>query len=492
MALELRQHLKLTQQLILTPQLQQAIKLLQLNRVELTQFIRQEMEINPLLEEDEKFGNSKTLSLEDILSPNPQEAGLDLASESPLGPEALREFDWKSYFEDAGSQYPTFAFEEKESLDFERRLSRPENLTSYLLWQLYLSDLDKEEREIGEYIIGNLTPGGYLCLSVDEIAKDLNKPQEKVEFVIQKIQSFDPVGVASRNLKECLLIQIKYLNLSGTLVEKIVLYHLHDLEFGHYENIARAYDVSLEDVEDAIEIIKRLEPWPARNFSDELPQYIEPDVYVIKDGNEWVVRLNEEGLPRLKISPYYRELLKDPNLPLKTKQFIQKKLRSALWLIKSIEQRQRTLLRVTESIMRFQREFLENGIMGLKPLVLRDVATDLELHESTVSRVTTGKYIDTPHGIFELKFFFSRGYASEDGEKVSTEIVKEYIKEIIGNENPQKPYSDKKIADILKEKYNVRVARRTIAKYRDQLGILPANRRRRTGGKERRNLCKSI
>ncbi len=483
MGLELRQQLKLTQQLVLTPQLQQAIKLLQLNRLELTQFIRQEMEINPLLDEDETSENSKTLSLDEILSPNSQETGLDLASESPLGAEAIREFDWESYFEDSGSQYPSFAFEEKESFDFEKRLSRPENLTSYLLWQLYLSDLDKEEREIGEYIIGNLTPNGYLCLSVDEIAKDLKKSREKIEFVLQKIQFFDPVGVAARNLQECLLIQVKYLNLSGTLVEKIIRDYLKDLEFGHYEKIAQACNVSLEDVKNAIEIIKRLEPWPARNFSDEPPQYIEPDVYVVKDGNEWIVRLNEEGFPRLRISPYYRELLKDPNLPLRTKQFLQKKLRSALWLIKSVEQRQRTLLKVTESIMRFQREFLENGIMGLKPLILRDVATDVELHESTVSRITTGKYVDTPHGIFELKFFFSRGYLSEDGKEVSTEIVKEYIKEIIASENPQKPYSDKKIADILKERYNVRIARRTIAKYRDQLGILPASKRRRQGGK---------
>ncbi len=480
MALELRQHLKLTQQLVLTPQLQQAIKLLQLNRLELEQVIRQEAEVNPVLEQE--ASDHQTISLEDLVRPSGQ-TGLELASESPLGPEAVRDFDWERYLEDTGSAYPSFAFEEKESLDFERRLSRPENLTSHLLWQLYLSDLDEQGRKIGEYIIGNLDNRGYLSLDLEEIAADLEQPLEKVALVLRKIQFFDPVGVAARNLKECLLIQIEHLGLKGSLVERIVRDHLKELEFGHYEKIAEACGVPLEEVEAAIEVIKGLEPRPARNFTDEEPQYIEPDVYVVKEGDEWVVRLNDEGLPRLRISPYYRRLLQDPNLPSQAKQFIQKKLRSAVWLIKSIEQRQRTLLRVSESIMRFQRDFLEKGITGLKPLILRDVALDLGLHESTVSRVTTGKYIDTPHGLFELKFFFSTGYTRGDGDQVSTETVKEYIKRIVAEEDPAKPYSDQKIADILKEKYNVKVARRTVAKYRDQLGILPASRRRRRAAK---------
>ncbi len=225
-------------------------------------------------------------------------------------------------------------------------------------------------------------------------------------------------------------------------------------------------------------MIRGLDPRPARNFTEIEPQYVEPDVLVFKEADEWVVRLNDEGLPRLRISPYYRKLLTDPAVPLAAKQYIQKKLRSATWLIKSIEQRNRTLLKVSESIMRFQRDFLEKGVAGLKPLILRDVALDVGLHESTVSRVTTGKYVDTPHGIFELKFFFSTGYRSSSGEEVATETVKQYIKEIIAQEDPQRPYSDQKIADILKEKYNVKIARRTVAKYRDQLGILPASRRK--------------
>ncbi len=477
MALELRQHLKLAQQLVLTPQLQQAIKLLQLNRLELEQVIRQEAETNPLLEQE--LSEPQTISLEDVSADNHREDGLSLATENPLGAEALKEFDWEAYFQDTGSSYPSFAFEQKEAIDYERKLSRPESLVSHLLWQLYLSDLTEEERRVGEYIIGNLNERGYLTLAVAEIAKDLSVPEEAVERVRRKIQFFDPVGVASLDLRECLLVQLEHLGLKGTLAEELVKNHLRDLELARLSHLAKKFEVSLEEIEAALEVIKRLEPFPARNFSETEPQYVEPDVLVFKEGGEWVVRLNDEGLPRLRISPYYRKLLSDPSVPLQAKQYIQKKLRSASWLIRSIEQRNRTLLRVSESIMRFQREFLERGVSGLKPLVLRDVALDLGLHESTVSRVTTGKYIDTPHGIFELKYFFSSGYRSSSGEEVAVETVKQYIREIVAQEDPLKPYSDQKIADILKERYNIKIARRTVAKYRDQLGILPANRRKR-------------
>ncbi len=476
MALELRQNLKLTQQLVLTPQLQQAIKLLQLNRIELEQVIRQEAEINPVLEQE--FSDHQTVSLEE-LTERPTEGGLNLAAESPLGPQAVSDFDWERYFQDSGSAYPSFSFEAKEPIEYEKRLSKSENLTSHLLWQLYLSEFDEIARRIGEYIIGNLNERGYLSLSVEEIARDLGVSEEAVEHVLRKIQFFDPVGVAARSLEECLLIQLEHLGLKDSLAAKIVAHHLRELERGQLENIAKKYGVSLEEVEAAFEVIRGLDPIPARNYSDEEPQYIEPDVLVFKEGSDWVVRLNDDGLPRLRISPYYRRLLSDPNLPQQAKQYIQKKLRSAVWLIRSIEQRNRTLLRVSESIMRFQRDFLEKGISGLKPLILRDVAQDVDLHESTVSRVTTGKYIDTPHGIFELKFFFSSGYTSSTGDQISTETVKQYIKEIIAGEDPSRPYSDQKIADILQKKYNIKVARRTVAKYRDLLGILPASRRKR-------------
>ncbi|OAG27111.1 RNA polymerase factor sigma-54 [Thermodesulfatator autotrophicus] len=476
MALELRQQVKLTQQLILTPQLQQAIKLLQLNRLELEQVIRQEIEQNPVLEQVET--EPKTVSLEDLTPETKVNGEGTLAVESPLGAEAVKEFDWEAYFQDTGSSYPSFAFEEKEALDYERRLSRPEDLVSHLLWQLYLSDLDEKEREIGEYIIGNLDERGYLTLDVAEIAKDLGVSEETVLKVLKKIQFFDPVGVAARDLRECLLIQLEHLGLKGTLAEKIVKDHLKLLEHQKIPQLAKILGVTEAEIEAAIEVIRHLEPRPARNFADTEPQYIEPDVEVFKEGDEWVVRLVDEGYGRLKISPYYRKLLQDPATPLEVKQYIQKKLKAATWFIKSIEQRNRTLLKVSESIMRFQRDFLERGIMGLKPLTLKEVANDVELHESTVSRVTTGKYIDTPHGLFELKYFFSSGYRSSSGEEVASETVKQYIREIIAKEDPSKPYSDQKISDILRQQYNIKIARRTVAKYRDQMGILPASRRK--------------
>ncbi|WP_457756105.1 RNA polymerase factor sigma-54 [Thermodesulfatator indicus] len=476
MALELRQQVKLTQQLILTPQLQQAIKLLQLNRLELEQVIRQEIEQNPVLEQVEL--ETKTISLEDISSEVKVDGEVTLASESPLGAEAVKEFDWEAYFQDTGSSYPSFAFEEKEAQDYERRLSKPENLVSHLLWQLYLSDFTEKEREIGEYIIGNLDERGYLSLEISEIAGDLGVSQEAVLSVLKKIQFFDPVGVASRDLRECLLVQLEHLGLTGTLAEKIVRDHLKLLENNNLSQLAKILGVTVDDVETAIEIIRNLEPRPARNYADTEPQYIEPDVEVFKEGDEWIVRLVDEDYSRLKISPYYRKLLQDPTTPLEVKQYIQKKLKAATWFIKSIEQRNRTLLKVSESIMRFQRDFLEKGVVGLKPLTLKEVALDVDLHESTVSRVTTGKYIDTPHGLFELKYFFSSGYKSASGEEVASETVKQYIREIIAQEDPKRPYSDQKISDILRQKYDIKIARRTVAKYRDQMGILPASRRK--------------
>ena len=476
MALELRQHLKLTQQLVLTPQLQQAIKLLQLNRIELEQVIQQEVEQNPVLEQE--IIEPKTVSLDEAGASFEAENGLNLASESPLGPEAVKDFDWEAYFQDTGSSYPSFAFEQKEALDYERRLTRTEDLVSHLLWQLYLSDLPEEDRKIGEYIIGNLDERGFLTVLPGEIAADLGVDEERVLRVLKRIQFFDPVGVAARDLKECLLIQLEHLGLKDSLAAKIVKDHLHLLERNNIAQLAKVLKVSPEEVEAAIEVIRGLEPRPARNFSDTEPQYIEPDVTVFKEGGEWVVRLIDEGYSRLRISPYYRKLLQDESTPLSVKQYIKKKLQAATWFIKSLEQRNRTLLKVSESIMRFQRDFLEKGITALKPLVLRDVALDVQLHESTVSRVTTGKYIDTPHGIFELKFFFSSGYRSSTGDEIAAESVKQYIKEIIASEDPKKPYSDQKIADLLKEKYNIKIARRTVAKYRDQMGILPASRRK--------------
>ncbi len=486
MALELRQQLKLSQQLVMTPQLQQAIKLLQLSKIELIETINQELEQNPVLEEatEEEWRSSENLELD---------AGLDLDNiprlsssedeQTPWEDKALKEVDWSEYMDDdykASSSLPSYSFEEKEVPNYENMISKGTDITEHLLWQLQMSRLDNIERQIGCLIIGNLDQNGYLAISLEEIAKEVKCDIDKVEKVLKQIQLFDPVGIAARDLRECLLVQLDYLGIKDPLVRKIVDKYLHYVERHNYQAIAKATKTTIEEVAAAIQIITNLDPRPGRAYSTEDVQYIVPDIYVYKVDDDYVVTLNEEDLPRLKISQYYKETLKNPDAPNHTKEFIQEKLKSAIWLIKSIHQRQKTIYKVTKSIVKFQREFLDKGIVYLKPLVLRDVAEDVGMHESTISRVTTNKYVHTPQGIFELKFFFSTGLSRRDGNgaDIAAQSVKERIKQLIQSEDPTKPYSDKQIVEIL-AKDNIKIARRTVAKYREMLGILPSNRRKR-------------
>ncbi len=483
MALELRQHLKLTQQLVMTPQLQQAIKLLQLSRLELQETIEQEIEQNPLLEDSLEGRDDFTSYSEEEPELAIPEVSLSPADEGPWGDEPIKDTDWSEYSDyfdnERSSAVMSFAYEEKEPISFEGSVSGPTSLTSHLMWQLQLSDLEEVDRLVAAHIIGNLDPNGYLAVPIEDIAREAGVTEAKVLEVLAKVQEFDPVGVAARDLRECLLIQIRHLGLEGSVVEKIVRDHLKSLELKNYQAIARELDISLEEVVQAVEVISQLEPRPGRNYSGEATHYIVPDIFVYKVDDDYVIVLNDEGLPRLRISPHYRRLLQDPSVPLETKQYIQKKLRSALWLIKSLHQRQRTIYRVTESIMRFQREFLDKGIAYLRPLILKDVAEDVGMHESTISRVTTGKYVQTPQGLFELKFFFNTGINRVGGDQVSSQSVRERIKQIIQTEDPTKPFSDQKIANLLKERYGIEIARRTVAKYREMMGILPASRRKR-------------
>jgi RNA polymerase sigma-54 factor len=341
-----------------------------------------------------------------------------------------------------------------------------------------MSKLEDYQKEIGVHLIGNLDENGYLDVPVEEIAASTGSSTQTVTEVLKVIQRFDPVGVGARNTRECLLLQIDFLGLGGSLVERLVCDHLQDLENRRYEQISRALDVTTGEIVSAVSVIQSLEPMPGRGFSDDEPIYIVPDIYVMKVGDEYEIILNEDGLPKLKINSYYKDILgsKD-DLSANAKAYIQEKLRSAAWLIKSIHQRQRTIYRVTESIVRFQREFLDHGITHLKPLVLRDVAEDIQMHESTVSRVTTNKYVFTPQGIFELKFFFNSSIRRVEGDDIASESVKEHIRNIIKLEDKKNPYSDEEIADILK-KMNIRLARRTVAKYRETLKILPSRKRR--------------
>ena len=476
MALELRQSLILSQQLIMTPQLQQAIKLLQLSRLELLDSISQEMEENPILEEQVVETDEKDTKAEDVKSETEQEAP-DL-KEVTVEERARDDVDWENYLSEYNTGWAETPYEPKDAPSFETTTSSKTNLSSHLMWQLNLSDFSEEQKDIGAHIIGNLNGDGYLDVTLEEVSQVTGCPMERVLETLGIIQNFDPIGVASRDTRECLLIQARFQNLGGTIVEKIIMDHLGDLENRKFDTVAKRLSVPIEQVITAVSILQGLEPKPGRSYSDEEAIYIIPDIYVFKVGDDYEIVQNEDGLPKLRINAYYKEVLRGGNsVSENARTYIQEKLRSAAWLIKSIHQRQRTIYRVTESIIRFQRGFLDNGISQLKPLVLRDVAEDIEMHESTVSRVTTNKYIHTPQGIFELKFFFNSSIRSVHGEAVASESVKEQIRKIVKMEKETNPYSDQEISDILR-KLNIRVARRTVAKYRELMGILPSRKRK--------------
>lgn len=477
MAIGLKQTLNLSQQLVMTPQLQQAIKLLQLSRMELENLINTELVDNPTLEESAD-SESTTQSMEE--QPNAQE------TKPEENPQNSEDFNWESYLENFKStpSLPVYRGGEDELPTYENTLTQPASLTDHLLWQLKMSDLTDKQKNIGEVIIGNINEDGYLQASIEEIAQKENFDPHEIEAVLYRVQEFDPIGVAARDLKECLLVQIYDQHEGDEVLERIVENHLPDLEKKNYHQIAKALSVSLEEIVKRVKIIEELEPKPGRAYGGIPAHYIIPDIYVIKRGEEYVVMLNEDGLPKLKISPFYKNLLdKDAataaaNGGSTTKEYIQGKLRSAVWLIRSIHQRQRTIYKVTESIVRQQMEFFDKGIAFLKPMVLRDVANDIGMHESTISRVTTNKYVHTPRGIFELKFFFNSGISRVHGADVASESVKEKVKTIISAEDPIHPYSDQKIVELLL-KDNINIARRTVAKYREMLGILPSSKRKK-------------
>jgi len=497
MAFELRQELKLTHQLVMTPQLQLAIKLLQMCKMELVDMIQQEMTENPVLEEvPESEGEMEGGEIEDI--GEGADTRLDMINKVKEG----LGFEWKEYIESSRrDNYVPFAeHEARES--FEATFTKKASLTDHLMWQLHMSRLSDEEQRIGELIIGNLNQDGYLQVSLIEIAKvyllekegekgydDISKFThlnwlkllcnfQKAGRVLSKIQEFDPVGVACRTLEECLLTQIRFLTNGGPLLEKIVKFHLSDLEKKRFQVIASDLNVTFEELVEAAKVISQLEPKPGRPFNDKEPQYITPDIHVFRTGDEYTVVLNGDGLPKLRISPFYLKSIYSSSSSAVVKEYIRNKMRSAIWLIKSIYQREKTIRKVMKSIIKFQREFFDHGVDHLKPLVLRDVAEDINMHESTISRVTTNKYVHTHHGIFELKYFFNAGVGSDKDRGVASESVRNRIKEILSNEDPKHPYSDQAIVEILK-KQNITIARRTVAKYREMLAILPSSKRKK-------------
>lgn len=461
----------------MTPQLQQAIKLLQLSRMELENMINSELVENPMLEES---GDSEsTLQRMDEVKTEKEPRANDTATQDE-SPQNQDNFDWESYLENVRStpSLPVYRGGEDDLPTYENTLTAPANLYNHLDWQLKMSDMSEKQKVIGEVIIGNLNEDGYLTTSIDEIASRETFDPHEVEAVLYRIQEFDPVGVGARDLKECLLVQIDDLKYEDELLERIVENHLSDLEKKNYPSIAKTIGISVEEVVKRVKVIEELEPKPGRAFGGTPAHYIIPDIFVVKREGEYVVMLNEDGLPKLKISPFYKNLLDKSTEQHNTREYIQGKLRSAVWLIRSIHQRQRTIYKVTESIVRQQREFFEKGISALKPMVLRDVANDIGMHESTISRVTTNKYVHTPRGIFELKFFFNSGISRVHGSDVASETVKEKVREIISIEDQKHPLSDQKVVELLKRD-NIDIARRTVAKYREMLGILPSSKRKK-------------
>jgi RNA polymerase sigma-54 factor len=481
MAIEMRQQMKLSQQLVMTPQLQQAIKLLQLSRIELQDLVSQELEENPVLDESLELEEVKELdTLEMTEREAPPKEDTEVFTEVKAGEETLQEMDWATYLDsynyNSGEQYYD---DEDDRPSYENMLTKKTTLFDHLLWQLKLSRVTEQEILVGSEIIGNIDEEGYLRSSLADIAQICSVDEPFVESVLKKIQEFDPIGVGARNLQECLLLQVKQLGMEGSVVEALLRDHLKDLELRKYKQIAKALGIDFNDVLAGAKIIASLDPKPGRQFSQEDVHYISPDIFVYKVGEEFVVVLNDEGMPNIRINPLYtgegRAAGSDNQ---KAEEYINEKMRSALWLIKSIHQRQRTIYRVSKSIVKFQRNFFERGIAYLKPLVLRDIAEDIGMHESTISRVTTNKYMQTPQGLLELKFFFNSGISTVEGDAMASESVKNIIKEIVDGEDPRKPLSDQRIAEILSAQ-NITIARRTITKYREMLKIGSSSERKR-------------
>jgi len=561
MAMQMKMQMKMSQQLIMTPQLQQAIKLLQLSRTELEELIEQTLIENPVLEEGidmDTFPNKTDDSAETAETAESPEVVADTedfetARENEQENNDQDEIDWQQYIEQVeqfgGYQERRYniASDDEDSPSIEATAAQTESLADHLVWQLDMQELTPLEYRTGAFLIGNIDDDGFLVTSVRELLesqrdlydqinqsyikgelaelpeidtnlldlrfqtgkttqKKKNKkednadfeeyeiiPEEEskrpevsaaacsfVEHVLGIIQHFNPNGVGARSLQECLLIQLDTLGESENLCSRIVKHDMPLLESKDLKKIARRQKQDLEQVIESYRLIMSLEPKPGREFiPNPSHHYIIPDVYIYQKDNEYKVALNSAGMPRLRINNYYKDLSNtmedDGSL---TKDYILEKVKAGQWLLKSIEQRQKTIYRVTKSILRFQKKFFEHGINFLRPLVLKDVAEDIDVHESTVSRITTNKYVHTPQGIFELKYFFTSGIDQGRGDAVSSKRIKDMIMQMVQKEDLKSPYTDLQIADILERQSGIKVARRTVAKYREALNILPSNKRK--------------
>jgi RNA polymerase sigma-54 factor len=468
-ALETKLALKTTQRLVMTAMLQQAIKLLPLSRLELIQKVHQEMLENPFLEDTVSQEEGEVDASDDEIA---QEIEEDVTSNE-------LDIDWEAYLQDSGGD-PSFPIDaDKETPSLEATLRNETSLTEHLVWQLSLAAHTDLDKLIGAYLIGNLDDDGYLQCLIEEVATACGVTPDRVEDVLHIVQSFDPPGVGARDLRECLLIQLQHLGIVDSLAGTIIRQELSQIDERNFRKLAKDHDVSLEEVVAAVKLIRELDPKPGSRYNAQRVEYIIPDVVVAKIGDDYQVILNDDGMPRLRINTLYQNILRrGDSIQNDTKEYLEEKFRSAVWLMKSIEQRRQTLLKVAKSLCKFQREFLDKGLPCLKPLVLKDVAEDIGMHESTVSRVTTNKYIHTPQGVFELKFFFHSGLDSVAGESMSSVSVKEIIRKAVSAEDVRNPLTDQQLVMLLEQK-GVKIARRTIAKYRQELRIAPASQRKR-------------
>lgn len=484
MGIEAKLALRQTQKLVMTAMLQQAIKLLPMSRLEIIQMVRQEMTENPMLEEVPLAEDNDTPADE-----AEGEGVSDPASEGATDANEFTDINWDEYFPEEW-EWRGLPYEEyDERSSYENTHCTPTTLSAHLVSQLMMTTDNEVERGVGAFLIGNIDDEGYLRCDLEEAMAQTQADRATVERVLGLIQSFDPTGVGARDLRECLLIQIRYLGLEGSLVETVVSEYLPKLEargIAHITDVAqeltKTLSLSAEEVSMALRILRNLDPKPGQCFAVEPSEVIVPDVIVMKVGEDYQIFLNDDGIPRLRISSTYKRLLRGGQVGQpEAKQYLEDKLRSAVWLIRSIEQRRQTLYKVASSIVKFQREFLDHGLAHLKPLVLKNVAEDISMHESTVSRVTTNKYMHLEQGTFELKYFFHSGIESYDGEMMSSLTVKDRIKKLVAAENPSKPLTDQQIVEMLARE-NVKIARRTVTKYRRDLKLPPANRRKRMGG----------
>jgi len=475
----LHQVQRLSLQQILAPQLQQSLHLLQVSTLELQSLVQEELQQNPLLEEqtkDEPRVEAEAPAGEAEAAKADEKAELDFKEEFDVL--AKLDDEWREYFSQTHVHRSNSTEQDEQRQHFFDSITEQESLQQHLLGQLNFTNQDEAQRKVVELLIGNINDDGYLLTPIEEVAVSSGLALEPLQKALDLIQTFHPVGVGGRNLQECLLIQLARIGKADSIEAQMVRDHIEDLGRRRYPEIARSLNLSVQEVQELANFISTLEPKPGRMFSTEQHQYVSADVVVQRVNGEYVVILNDEQIPHLRISNTYKELMADPAKAAEAKDYIRDKIRAGKFLIKSIHQRQQTIGNIAKVIVERQREFLDKGIAHLKPLTMAQVAEVVGVHETTVSRAVANKYMQTPQGLFEMKFFFTPGFQTEGGGTMSNTSVKDEIAKLIEREDDAKPLSDQEIVAILKEK-GIPIARRTVAKYRNELNILPSNLRKK-------------